>query len=148
MRGRKPKPLSLHRLAGTWRADRHSGAPEPPPGADPPAWLSPAAHVEWHRLAGPLAEAGMLTPWDADALGELCELLVELVAAAEAMRGVELVAETTAGRRVAPELLAYERLHKLVLPLMRDFGLTPASRPRMPRAEPAPPDFALELPKP
>jgi P27 family predicted phage terminase small subunit len=73
--GRPPIPIPEHKRNGTFRRDRHRAMPlcptQKPP--RPPAWLSPAAKTKWKEAAKQLAELGVLTALDLDALAGFCE---------------------------------------------------------------------------
>ena len=58
-----PKPLTLHRLDGTFRRDRHQTKPRKPiVPPRPPTWLSPVAKAEWKRVTRDLARLGIIHP--------------------------------------------------------------------------------------
>ena len=64
-RGPQRKPTALKKLQGTYRPDRDSADEPMPTGhAEPPESLSPAARVEWDRLAPALEAVGLLTVAD------------------------------------------------------------------------------------
>ena len=77
VRGPAPAPTSLKLLHGT-RSDRvNTSEPVPAQGeVQPPAWLDEDALQVWNRLAPDLTDKGILTPWDTDAFGEYCALVV------------------------------------------------------------------------
>jgi P27 family predicted phage terminase small subunit len=70
----KKKSTNFHRLAGSYRADRHvNGSLRfPPATGTAPRWLSKAAKAEWRRVAPLLLEAGLLLETDAAILGAYC----------------------------------------------------------------------------
>jgi P27 family predicted phage terminase small subunit len=70
----KKKPNSFHRLAGSFRADRHakSGLNFPPATGTAPRWLSKAAKAEWRRVAPLLLEQSALLETDLAILGAYC----------------------------------------------------------------------------
>ena len=66
MRGRKPKPTRLKVITGN-PGKRPLNLDEPMPEPivpDFPPELSPAAQIEWHRLAGELGKLRVLTNLD------------------------------------------------------------------------------------
>jgi phage terminase small subunit len=77
-----------HRLRGTFRADRHGERPSATPSltdtvtspsaaiVEPPATLSKAERAYWDRFAPLLAGAKVLTPADAETLGDYCRACV------------------------------------------------------------------------
>ena len=70
----RKKPSQFHRLAGSFRADRHApgGLRFPPATGTAPRWLSKVAKAEWRRVAPLLLEAGLLLETDAAILGAYC----------------------------------------------------------------------------
>ena len=112
------KPTALKMLHGTNRADRANPAePQPAVGAKSPPWLpkNGAARSAWNRLAPILSDLRVLTVADAEALGLACEALAEYLAARRDPNG---------WRRA-------DSAWKRYLAALRDFGLTPASRPKV-----------------
>jgi P27 family predicted phage terminase small subunit len=108
--------------------DRGETVPEPPP------WLSERAADEWRRLAGVLWSDGRLTTLDLQPFALYCLAFSRWVAATNEL--------------AAPDLNPLKRpvLDRVVMVLSRDvltfgqhFGLSPASRSRLPpQAEPGP----------
>lgn len=116
--GRKPKPTAQKVLQGTFRKDRHGdGGVEYPrtQGAQPPYWLTNHdARDEWDRLVPILEEQLVLTEGDWTNLAHMCVLHGKIVALYKA------------GEFPTTSQLA--ELRKLA----NEFGLTPASRARIP----------------
>jgi phage terminase small subunit len=112
------KPTALKMLHGTDRADRANPAePQPAVGAEPPPWLPKrgVARAAWNRLAPILSHLRVLTVADAEALALACDALAEYLAARD----------DPDGWRHA------DSAWKRYLYALRDFGLTPASRPKV-----------------
>lgn len=135
----RKKPLTQHRIEGTYRADRHGPLPgddgcdkprhRPPP---KPADLDPDAAEHWDFLAPLLTDT--LTERDGMAFRQLCELLARqrklwdvlaTIPATDphALRLLRLVAAGT------------DRLLKF----SEKFGLTPLGRQNLRVADPGPP---------
>lgn len=92
MRGRKPKPLRLHVLDGTYRRDRHGPAPVPdgqlallpelepkrPIAPEPPRSIKGTALRVWAETVEALEELGILDQADGGILALYCEARAEL----------------------------------------------------------------------
>lgn len=126
MTARKPSALKL--LSGTFRPDRARNEPQPPVGATPPPYLpsSGPARAAWDRLAPGLIETRVLTEADAEALAIGCMALAEFLSA----------------RRRKAEWRRADSAWKRYTSILKDFGLTPASRTRV-AAVPASPSDPL-----
>lgn len=115
-RGRKQRPRSAS-------ADPLAGSPEKPP------WLDPEASRAWDELEALLAERRVLSRCDGPALAVLCSTWSGWRKAAEALARDGAATRTIAGgTKPSAELQAVDRLGKQLLGLLREFGLSPASR--------------------
>jgi len=132
------------RLRGTLRGDRH--APPVPVAGAPPccAALAPDVQAMYKRLVAVLDPLRVATVADGLAL-ELCaSALAEYhrAAAVIATKGATYACRTEGGgmmHRARPEVVIAESAWKRAAAMLRDFGLTPASRPRVdPAPAPAP----------
>ena len=117
--GRPRKPTALKIAQGTYRPDR-SNLAEPDTGAievgDPPATMGPEEAEVWRTLAPRVNEARVCTAGDLLAFSELC---AAVVLARETRRDPDAkVTDKTAAQKNA-------------LLFMSQFGLTPASRPKV-----------------
>ena len=116
---RKPLPVNVHVLKGTYQPCRHGPKDAPPllPAATlvAPEWLPEAGKQEWQRVVEVLAPAQVLTEGDQALLITYCGLYVELV---------ELVRQ---GLPVPPPTAAQLRL------CAGELGLTPTSRTKLGR---------------
>ena len=137
---RKPKNIKL--LTGTYRPSRDNpNAPEPERGTpDVPEWLGESARRFWGELTPQLEAMRVLTPCDRTALGLLADTLAEYHAArAVVQKEGQTYAKGSRGRktlrRAVPELEIARQARRDALRLLVEFGLTPASRPRV-SAEP------------
>jgi phage terminase small subunit len=126
MRGRRPKPVTLHLLHGTYRRDRHGSIPRPESatgGKAPscPRWLSPEARRKWRELAPELHERGLLTAIDQSALAVLCTIRAQLD-------------ELRRAKDLPPAMQRHKhRLELMHIKWLREFGMSPASRAELQR---------------
>jgi hypothetical protein len=126
MPGRPPVPRQVKLLKGTFRPDRVRGRqPQPDVGCVRPRWLTPAARVEWNRIAPRLIEARIVTTIDADSLGIYCSLLAEF--------RTRLAKGDVPSVRLSAEIRAWAAR----------FGITPSDRERI-TVTPAPVPSKLE----
>lgn len=115
MRGRKPKPASLHRLQGTGAdAAAMLEAKHLPEAAipDPPAWLSPMALEEWRRVTEELHRLGCTSCLDSTLLAQYCVLTARLATDPGAMNA---------------------SAHTQLVRVQAELGPTPVSRVRLAR---------------
>lgn len=133
MRGRKPKPVSLHRLHGSYRADRHGqqGARLPGEAPDKPAWLSPEASAEWDRLAPMLASLDLLTALDRAAFALYCQTWADFVRAVQEVRQAGITYEVEGNLKTHPAVKIASNAAKQLLQMAGEFGMTPAARTRL-----------------
>lgn len=138
---RGPAPRATHlKLLDNVRADRVN-ANEPVPAQRnvvPPEWLVGEAREIWDRLAPDMHDRGLLTDWDCDTFGNLCDAI------ARRNRAVRLIAKSgeivkapvydrngkPTGHRLVrnPALLTLDAADAQVLRYSARFGLTPADR--------------------
>lgn len=146
MKGRKPKPTSLHKLAGTLNATRHRDRKLEPKavgdlGAEPPEWLTDEQQAGW-RYAVENAPLGVLKRIDRGVLVMWVE--------AEARHRTATMMQAKLDTGSATPLLVKQKdgplvvspyvgiLHKTALIMMKaasELGFSPASRPRLSLAE-------------
>lgn len=150
----KPRvPTKLKMLKGTFRHNESPKNEPAPPIVNnipaPPAHLNKWAKAMWRDLAPKLFDLGMLTEVDPYALEVLCVqygLYRELYDAVTHIRGEDgkrariSVAQYLAGQnsQTIPEFAAMKSAFERFSALLREFGLSPASRSRIdiPRKEP------------
>jgi P27 family predicted phage terminase small subunit len=102
------------------------------PKAKMPADLSPAAKIIWKREAPGLKRRGLLDALSAPLFIMLVEQLATVNELNEVVRKDGLVITGRGGRQVAhPALSALRSSGKIVLQLLKEFGMTPTSRARM-----------------
>jgi P27 family predicted phage terminase small subunit len=130
-RGPAPTPKRILELRGSWRANHRDGELElPVEKPSCPATLSPEARAEWRRVVAELYKAGAIAKVDRAVLVIYCEAWAEYVSLGERM--VQLEAAKEPDSRALWHLSV--RRHKAaerVTKLAKEFGLSPASRPRV-----------------
>lgn len=124
-RGPIPQTASDLRIVGSHRAKRRAETPALEVEClEPTEWLSDAAKAEFRSLAGLLYEAGVTTANDRAALEVVAVILTRF-------REVSALATPDA----EPAILSlHNQLARLAFGWLREFGMTPASRARVPRA--------------
>lgn len=143
--GRKPKPVELHMLAGTFRKDRHGGEtqkPEPKEPEMPRGLLPPEGRKLWHSLAPQLAKMGLLSEMDGVALTMLCIHYAAAARAAKTLWDDGQVIEGSKGQaRKSPGHQILRDNSAALRAYLVEFGLTPSSRSKLQAAIPEEPDL-------
>lgn len=137
LRGPAAKPRKLKLLDGTYRPDRDAGMPDPEPIAKvpkPPAWLPADGKREWKRVAAQLVKLGVLTDPDLAALEGYCGSYARAVRADRALAKGGLTMRTPQGLIPRPEVAIARTAWAEARRFAQEFGLTPASRTRVPHA--------------
>ena len=134
--GRNAKTQTQHRLAGSWRRDRHAGrpSPEPPAGApDPPGDLSGEALAEWHRMISRLTVSRTLSAVDDAVLARYCLLHARASRLETALADEPVFSVTTAHgeRKMHPAFAQLRAYDQALRQFLAELGLTPASRGRV-----------------
>jgi P27 family predicted phage terminase small subunit len=132
IRGRKPKPTLFKILDGD-RKDRinpHEPRPAavPPP---PPADLDPKGREAWDRIAPKLAELGVLTEVDGEALALYCKNYAIACRAEGQIKRYGVTVKEGSVRRPNPAVAIAHRAHQIMTSILTEFGLTPSSRSRV-----------------
>lgn len=132
--GRPPKPTALKELAGN-PGKRPLNRLEPKPKVEIPpcpSWLTAAGKREYKRLAKLLVELRVITEADRLALGALTYQFSKWLEA-EAMVSVEgrVLTSEKGGMYLNPWEGIANSAFKNMTVLLREFGLTPASRSRI-----------------
>ena len=135
-RGRKPKPLGLKLIAGTFRHDRDGNTPQPPTSDKvprPPLKLDPVARREWKRIATPLHAMGVRKEIDTSALLAYCEAWSDFVDARNklAESGTKVIKTKNGNFIENPYYSIKKRAMEILLRFQIEFGITPSSRMRI-----------------
>lgn len=135
MRGRKPKPNVMKRLAGNPGKRPLNAEPQPPvPDCTPyvPRYLNDEAKREWRRIVNVLLDLGLYTVVDRAALAMYCQAWGRWVEAERKLAKEGPVLTSDKGNlyqnpwfHVANK--AWEQMRKI----LAEFGLTPSSRARL-----------------
>ena len=129
-----PIPTNLKKLRGTDRPCR-TNAKEPAPQKmdqlEPPEWLSDEEKEEWYAVIEGLHFSGIMTVSDINALSMYCRLW-----AAWKRESEEGLSNTDQefgnnNKKISTHFRSSSELFKQLLPLMREFGMTPSSRTRI-----------------
>jgi len=135
MRGRKPKPTAVKRLAGNpGKRPLNANEPTPPvPDAVPyaPRHLNGEAKKEWRRLTGILMDLGLYTTIDRAALAIYCQAWGRWVVAERMLqeRG-EILTSDTGYLYQNPWRYEANKAQDMMRRMMTEFGMTPSSRSR------------------
>ena len=135
MRGRKPKPTAVKKLAGNpGKRPLNANEPRPPiPESTPyaPRHLNREAKKEWRRLTGILMDLGLYTEIDRAALAMYCQAWGRWVAA-ERHLAVEGEMLTSQNGYVYQNPWRHEanKAQDQMRRMMTEFGMTPSSRSR------------------
>lgn len=139
MRGRKPIPTELKKLAGN-PGHRPLNDSEPRPDRDIPrcpSHLDKTAKSMWRRLTKELFDAGILTRIDAEILAAYCQVYSRWKNAELMLQKSGDVIKTTNGNLIQnPYLAIANRAIEQMAKLASEFGMTPSSRSRIKVEEP------------
>ncbi len=130
--GRRPKPLALHQMHGTYRHDRHDKAGQPPSGKMPacPDWLPDDARKEWERVMPELEQMGIVGSTDYAVLVGYCEswsqykMAVEMIAKTGPLHKPKGDGEV----RRSPMVFILKDAREAMLKFGRELGLSPSAR--------------------
>ena len=96
---------------------------------DAPEYLNAEAKKHWAKLVPDLAEAGVMTNVDIDALAIYCTDFVALIAEQQALDNEETIIEGMRGAKIRnPRIIQINHLKKSVQDLQIQFGITPKGR--------------------
>jgi P27 family predicted phage terminase small subunit len=135
-RGPAPKPTEIKQMEGTYRADRAArNEPKPRVTIPPcPVWLPPDAKKEYKRVAKILVKLRVLTEADQMALAAYAHEYAKWRHAEGLIAGTALNAVLVGGaggQYLNPWQSVANTAFKNMIALMREFGMTPASRSRV-----------------
>jgi P27 family predicted phage terminase small subunit len=131
--GRRADVTPLALLKGGKASKRHEAAPRfRPSDGEPPEYLSEEAKTVWRVVAPQLLEHGLLTEMDEPLLTAYCEAVVTHRMATEEVRANGITVTGVRGGLVKnPACTVADEAAKAVRSFAMEFGLTPASRPRL-----------------
>src|SRR5215472_4646977 len=135
---RRPKPIGLHKLEGTYQRVRHArraAEPEAPGdlGELAPQWLTERQSAIWTDVIK-RAPRGILRAIDRELVAAYCELVDRHQRAAEAQarldagEGLPLLVRGASGLAPSPYLRILNQTTLLMLRLQNEFGFSPAGR--------------------
>ena len=139
-RGAKPKPTRLKVLSGTLRNDRTNALEPDVRAAIPtcPRKLSPVAKREWKRVAGILADAGLLSTIDRAALAGYCQAWATWIEAQASLREYGVIIKSPNGYPMpSPYLSVANKAFEQMRMMLAEFGMSPSSRTRVEALPPA-----------
>lgn len=133
MRGRKPTPAAVRRLAGNPGKRKIAEGIIIPQGQPLPPWpLTKEAKREWLRLCSALAPAGVLTALDADALALWSETIARyLQASKDLARHGSLITGPNGIPVVNPAQAIIRQCLATMQRYQTEFGATPSARMRV-----------------
>jgi P27 family predicted phage terminase small subunit len=143
MRGRIPKPNAIKVLEGNPGKRALPDQPNVLPGApDPPDSVQsdPVALAEWNRILPQLLDLGLVAKIDAASLAGYCLLISMAHKASESIAKDGVLVVSPAGVKKNPACGLLLDALKGIKAFAVEFGLTPASRSRVSRADSANPD--------
>lgn len=139
MRGRKPIPTELKKLAGN-PGHRPINDLEPKPKRDLPrcpSHLDKTAKAMWRKLSKELHVLGVLTNIDTELLSAYCQVYSRWKNAELMLQKSGEVIKTTNGNLIQnPYLAIANRAIEQMAKLASEFGMTPSSRSRIKINEP------------
>jgi P27 family predicted phage terminase small subunit len=133
-RGPAPKPTAIKKAEGNpGKRKLNTQEPQPLPGVPGcPDHLDAVARKEWGRLSEILMAMKVLTEADYIALGNLCQAYSTLIDAQKHLNKSGILFKTPSGYIQQNPLLGIIGAQtRIVNDLLREFGLTPASRTRI-----------------
>lgn len=142
------KPTSVHRLEGTYRADRHGKRQEPQLSASPirmPKGLSANSQRFWRRYHRILSDAKVLTEGDAVGLEAMAYHYDAMVQAYQDLKERGPLVEGDRGMVKNPSLQILRDSSTALYRWAGAYGLTPVSRTKVEAEEPGISDFQAWL---
>lgn len=133
MKGRKPKPGAMKRLAGNpgKRAIKAPTDATATPCEQPPG-LSAEAAAEWQRITELLAQLGILGALDRAALALYCEAWSTWKHAQEETAKTGAIVKSPSGFPIInPWLSVANTAAKQIRSMLAEFGLSPSARERL-----------------
>jgi P27 family predicted phage terminase small subunit len=134
VKGRKPKPTGLKRLAGNpGKRKLNEREPNPKPEIPTcPAHLMPTAKAEWKRLVHELYDLGVLSRLDRAALAGYCQAYGRWVEAETKLKETPAILKMPSGYiQQNPWLTIATKQMELMQRFAAELGMTPSSRSRV-----------------
>jgi P27 family predicted phage terminase small subunit len=138
-RGRKPKPLEILKLDGSYRADRHNGNPPKSAAGIPPCpkHLDAIARKEYRRIAKIMSESKTVTQAELAALTCYAQSWSRMIEAEKQLKITGLIIKSPAGFPcISPFLSVANRAAEDLRKWGGELGLSPAARMKI-KVEPA-----------
>lgn len=139
--GRRPKPTSVKRAAGN--PGRRKLGEEPAfdtaTTLTPPAWLGEYGQAEWHRIVPQLLREKSIAEVDVPSLEAYCAAYHRAIACELAI-GAELLVNGEKHPLLTVAAQAWDKVRAFAA----EFGLTPATRPKLAKPASATTQNALE----
>ena len=129
-RGPQKTPTAILKLHGSRKAEGRKNEPKPA-NAIPrcPAWLTGEGRKEWRRICPQLKRMGVLTKIDRTALGAFCKAYSRWLKAERELEKIGELIKSPSGYSIQnPWLAISNKSMKQMLEIMREFGMSPASR--------------------
>ena len=141
-RGPQKTPTDVLAQRGSWlakRPERQNEAKVEPTPIIPacPEWVSPAGREHWQSVAHEIHACGLMTRVDVQTVGMLCDALAEYVKLRDSEdNGERCVYTSTGDARRNPIWQAVRDARADVIRLIRECGMSPASRAGMVLVQP------------
>ena len=134
MRGKKPIPTEMKRLAGN-PGRRALNNAEPTPDVEmpqPPSHLNEVALAEWRRISAELMALKVVSKVDATALAMYCDAYARWVEASKALQTEGMIVTSSKGfKSMSPYVRIVNQTLVLMKAILVEFGMTPSSRVRL-----------------
>lgn len=142
--GRNAKPTAVKKLQGNpGKRKINKNEPSAPSGIpEMPEFLSTEGRAEWNRIVPLLVDMGVLTAADGKALAGYCSAYAQLAKCEAAIEKFGLICATldevtgVAVLKVNPAVRVKSDALRQMKAFLIEFGLTPASRPKLSISKP------------
>lgn len=132
--GRIPKPTAVKKMEGR-KYGLNENEPQPLPmtleSLSPPEFLSDEAKEIWASAAKRLIDLGVLTEMDAPAFSIMCMTYGEMMIAYKSLQEGERISDEHGGKHRSPMAVSWDREFDKLLKMLKEFGMTPASRAKI-----------------
>jgi len=138
---RPKKPTELHKLEGTYRADRSLPNEFTPDQLDlipaPPGNKEIGFEAIWQTTCENLKEVRMLSKVDLVTIETYCNAVLMFRKSCEELKkGYTVIVKNTRGEdyeNISPWVRIQSEANKVIMNISREFGFTPASRTKIPQ---------------